>query len=135
MKLQLTVDELNNLINPNTDRLDYLEREVKRLQDYSADFSRENRELRQKLAEQENPMYSHSSQLAQVMIAVSRFFACQKSSTAEALRHTLEELLPGQKILQLKVLREVTRAGLKEAKDFLEGLTYTLPSPTDDLEY
>lgn len=135
MKLQLTVDELHNLINPNVERLDYLEREVKRLQDYSADFSRENLELRRKLAEQENPIYSHSSQLAQVMIAVSRFFACQKRSTAEALRHTLEDLMPDQKILQIKVLREVTRAELKEVKDFLEGLTYTLSSPTDDLEY
>lgn len=110
MKIECTPEEAQELFN--IDR-------VKRLQEYLDNQSKQNTN------------YDHSSQLAQVMIAMIRFFANPKSSTAEALRYTLEEFLPDQKILQIKVLREVTRAGLKETKNFLEGESDWLPAPID----
>lgn len=143
MNITLTASELHDLINPNAGRISDLEKECNKraeevqrldgelclLQDRNEELVEENWNLRQK---QNNPLNVYSSQIAQVMIAVTRFFTMQKPSTAEALRHTLEELMPDQKILQIKTLREVTRAGLKEAKDFLEGTRDTLPSPIED---
>jgi ribosomal protein L7/L12 len=132
MKITLTTEELRNLMD--SDRVTYLEGELADMRNLNKDFSRENRELREKLAVNPSPLTSHSSQIAQVMIAVTRYYTQPNQTTADKLRQTLEALLPGQKILQLKILRELSGSGLKEVKDFLEDQSNSLPSPAQDLD-
>jgi len=127
MKIECTTDEYRELTN--IDRLE-------RLKEY-LEAAREDRDLLEKevrdLQQKNSNLRIDTSLVAQLTKAMVKFYADRSNTNANKVREALNGLLPDQKILQIKTLREVSGCGLKEAKDFLEGSIYAfLPSPVED---
>lgn len=97
-----TLESTNNLLRGDKDNM------RRRIDD----LIREASELRQA----ERPV---SQQTEDFLTSV--FKSMVKDSPKQALAF-LNDFLPGQKISQIKLVREVTRWGLKESKEFVEGV-------------
>lgn len=77
---------------------------------------------------------NHTSETAKLIKASVAFFSNKNYASAASLRDALNNLFPNQKIAQIKIIREVANCGLKDAKDFVDGLSNWIPSPAENTD-
>lgn len=135
MKFECTAEELRILTN--VDRVEqlreYLEAARTEREKVENDLYNEKQKV-MNLEQEKNAHYSDTSSLAQLLKASMQYRKAPNWETSRAFRQKLNDLMPGQIIQQLKILREISGVGLKPAKDFLDGKSSFL-FPEDEIPF
>ena len=124
MKIECTAQEAESLFN--LDKLD-------RLREYLTIAREERDNLEKELFKVRNSFPGKSPDVGKLVKSILSLYRNNAAvAIADDIRYALNEFYPDQKIMQIKLIREVSNCGLKTAKDFIEGTTNYLPFDKDD---